>query len=131
MLSFASSHLSVGLSGVSKGQLLSGGERLSLRSPRRQHYDRHQRQHRHCMHGLHQGSVLPRKVQVLPPAGSPAGQNKGCPAPGEPGHSRRSHGEQSAEACAHSFTTHTTGFIFTLGLATVEQMCSVFRTQLA
>lgn len=67
--------LFLGVSGVSEGKLLPGGERLSLCPPCRQHHDRHQWQHRHRVHGLHQGSVLPGKVQVLPPAGTPAGQN--------------------------------------------------------
>lgn len=96
-----------GVSGISEGQLLSGGERLPLCPPGRQHHDRHQRQHGDRVHGLHQGPVLPGKVQVLPPARPPAGQNQGHPAPGEPGHSRRGHGEHSVRARSHTQVART------------------------
>lgn len=88
-----------GMSRVPARQLQPRRKRLSVRSPCWQHNDWHQRQHRHCVHGLHQREMLSGKVQILSSSRTPASQDQGCPIPGQPGCSgtgcshRSCHGE--------------------------------------
>lgn len=77
--------VSPGVPGIPARELHAWGERLSLRSPSRQHYDWHQRQHGHCVYGLHKGPLFKGKMQILSPSDSPAGQNKSRPTPSQPG----------------------------------------------
>lgn len=65
-----------GVPWVPAGQLRSRGDGLPLRPPERQPHDRHQRQHCHCVHGLHQEPLLQGEVQVFSPACTFAGQNQ-------------------------------------------------------
>ena len=78
---------------------------MSLRSPGRQHDDRHQRQHGHRVYGLYQRALQQRGLQVRPPPRSPSGQDQGQPAPGQPGRRCCCHGGYLP--CTHTHASHT------------------------
>ena len=95
-----------GLQGVPARKLRPGRDRLPLCAPRRQHHDRHKRQHRNRLYGLHKGALHEGEMQIFSPSCTLAGQNQSCAAPSQPGRGGRpgsrgrghSHGKWGARA---------------------------------
>lgn len=96
----------LGMQGVPERQLCPGRDRLSLCTPRRQHHDRHKRQHRNRLYGLHKGALHEGEMQIFSPSCTLAGQNQSCAAPSQPSRGGRpgsrgrghSHGKCGAPA---------------------------------
>lgn len=72
------------MQGVPARKLCPGGDRLPLCTPRRQHHDRHKRQHRNRLYGLHKGALHEGEMQIFSPSCTLAGQNQSCAAPSQP-----------------------------------------------
>lgn len=96
-----------GMQGVPARKLCPGRDRLPLCTPGRQHHDRHQRQHRNRLYGLHKGALHEGEMQIFSPSCTLAGQNQSRAAPSQPGRGSRpgsrgrghSHGKCTARAC--------------------------------
>lgn len=74
----------LGMQGVPARKLCPGRDRLPLCTPRRQHHDRHKRQHRNRLYGLHKGALHEGEMQIFSPSCTLAGQNQSCAAPSQP-----------------------------------------------
>lgn len=73
-----------GMQGVPERKLCPGRDRLPLCTPRRQHHDRHKRQHRNRLYGLHKGALHEGEMQIFSPSCTLAGQNQSSAAPSQP-----------------------------------------------
>lgn len=96
----------LGMQGVPARKLCPGRDRLPLCTPRRQHHDRHKRQYRNRLYGLHKGALHEGEMQIFSPSCPLAGQNQSCAAPSQPSGGGRpgsrgrghSHGKWGARA---------------------------------
>lgn len=77
------------MQGVPARKLCPGRDRLPLCTPGRQHHDRHKRQHRNRLYGLHKGALHEGEMQIFSPSCTLAGQNQSCAAPSQPGRGGR------------------------------------------
>lgn len=73
-----------GMQGVPARKLCPRRDRLPLCTPRGQHNDRHKRQHRNRLYGLHKGALHEGEMQIFSPSCTLAGQNQSCAAPSQP-----------------------------------------------